>query len=292
MRFTRADFLRFDVDSIRSPGNDTMFERLRSHALDQDSFVGSDEKNIAENIAGLLDVEDWQSWEHYPKLEQLSLEDDDKAVTLMAWLLDTFGWSVCVASSSAKRREEDGSDLDSVLQKVSLDDMAFIFVQVEHNISKWLMICKAVEEQRIEAWKDLNLGDGGLDKIAIEPTMSGDDKKRLALINEWGSEFPAGSGVAGKDGKRRYNAITKLFHSAYYKKDCNIVKRNREKLFERLKQLNKERRQSDGDEGGSSLGSSGKKGNSKQVEQAKDPEMEAIHAEAWDDVEDGVVVPV
>jgi hypothetical protein len=59
-------------------------------------------------------------------------------------------------------------------------------------------------------------------------------------LGECGYEFPNGAGVAGKDGTRRYNAMTEYLYKAYFKNNedsRDSVLRNRNALNQAIKEL-------------------------------------------------------
>ena len=119
---------------------------------------------------------------------------------------------------------------------LGLDDLVFLFVQGQNNILKWNLLYAACGGHS---------GEGGILPRSTRTdekaeTMTQEQKKLMETINMIGYEYKRGCGVSGSDGKRRYASLTKFFHKAYYSKkqdDCALVKKNRDALAQKLKEM-------------------------------------------------------
>ena len=220
------------------------------------------------------ELEQWQDWKNYPDLVQLDSLSDGPGLELLAWLVDTFGDIVTHCKLKERVKDYDPGDL---LSNMSLDDFVFTFVQVQHNINKWTLVYRAWKEQYIAAWKEKDCVEAcDTDKKSLGEESV--DFKRVKKINQIGYEYPTGSGVAGKDGKRRYNSVTKFLYKALYVQDNPLVDENRNALRQALVQLAEHRASqwSDIDEAPAKA----KKSRSDDI--TKDPELDEIHGLAWD----------
>jgi hypothetical protein len=86
---------------------------------------------------------------------------------------------------------------------VTLDDFAFIFTQVQHNIGKWSMTYDAMQSGRIRAQIE-------------ERDYNDEEKTLLELMTERDNEFRNGNGVLKEEGKVRCNSIKKFLNMAFY----------------------------------------------------------------------------
>lgn len=233
-----------------------------------------------------LEVERWEDWKNYPKnLEEWNLhEATSKGTTLLAWLVVTFGDSVASQSNARER----SSCCSNIFETMTLDDLVFLFLQLQHNISKWNLVWKAYKERHIKAWEEVD------DVLGLETDpkkMKGDDesKRRVALINSRGYEFPYGSGVGGRDGRRRYNAIKKFFDDAYYGNDPKSspeVVQNREALIAAILELKNTMEKEDETLGGGTTSDGGGK---KKPSRAVSPppvktDVDRIEERGWNDL--------
>lgn len=270
--YTRYNFLLFDAPTIKSGGNDALHARLKLH---YEQNPDSEPEWESEN---------WNEWKSYPNFSMYSYENltAGDALEFMAWLVHTFAGSV--SCSGAKDDTYEVRFADKGLDFMTTDDLAFIFVQLEHNISMWNMLERAYREKII---------------VNDEKKFTEEEKKVFALIKEHGYEFPkTGSGVSGKFGQRRYIGITKFFHFAYWQKDkatdeyLPSVAANRKALSDRLSELieaDRETAAAAADVPGTATkNSASKKPQAKELPQ--DPILESIWADAWSDVPEIVTV--
>lgn len=278
--FTRIDFLRFDVKSIGSHGSYSLFKRLSPTHPD-----GRNDDGTTSELSK-LEVEKWDHWQQFPNLQEVDSFSDPTGhcLVLLSWLVHTFGLRVYFSrlkDSDKKQGLTKEEREDALLENMTLDDFVFVFVQVQHNINKWNLIYRA--------WK-LNHIAGWVDKQAIEycecdkRLLVEADMKRISNINEWGYEFPAGAGVAGKDGKARYNAMTKFLYKTYYNKSDPVVTDNRKALHHSIQSHATRRRDR---EAAAQLNAPtvppNKKKSYRLQELARDEELDDIQNDAWDD---------
>jgi hypothetical protein len=94
--------------------------------------------------------ESWSDWSTYPLFgaePNPADMNDGPSFQLMVWLLHTFAQTVC---GSGKEGDQYHEKLESSgMDFVTLDDFAFIFTQVRHNIGKWSMTYDAMQSGRI-----------------------------------------------------------------------------------------------------------------------------------------------
>jgi hypothetical protein len=225
--FKRSDFLRFDVPSIGSRGNDTLFQMLNPA-----------ETNKPCNLPGDMEMEFWDQWKQYPNFDEFQDLTTGKALALLAWLCQTFGLRLYYSrlSESDKKSVLKKDKEDNILDHLTLDDFVFLFVQVENNINKWNLMYSAWKRKHIEGWTE----NESLQSCECDKRISKDDLERIKVMNRCGYEFPNGAGVAGKDGTSRYNAMTKYLYKAYFKNhedSGDSVLRNRKALDQAIKEL-------------------------------------------------------
>lgn len=296
------DFLLFDEESILSRGNRALFKRLKEknagaqgiHPADQ--YNGSakhQRQNVIQNTeAGAQaevvtfqeECELWEDWKTFPNFPsftgtivsegpglvypEYNLTSGD-CFNFMVWLVHTFARSVCCSGSTDqryhKRLEDEGLDF------ITVDDLAFLFTQVQHNIGKWNLLHKAFTR-------------GVIRESVEEKEYTEQEKKLVKIIEAKGYEYPNGSGVSGTDGRARYQGMTKLFYYTYFNKVratgkyTDQVNNNRKALLDALMVLRNEEVKAMGPVESSS---SKKPKKSKAKDAIIDPALHAINLEAW-----------
>jgi hypothetical protein len=201
--FKRSDFLCFDVASIQSEGNLQLYQYLDPNSGEPHPFSH-------------LELEVWESWREYPKIPEIKDLTKRKGLELLAWLVHTFGQRLYLSRLTERERKvfwnNPNDNLNNILDLLTLDDLIFIFVQVENNINKWNLMYSAWKAEYIEGWK------------ANELILDCECMNKIKEINKCGYEFPPGHSVA-KECKHWYNEITKYFYDAYFAEDeasfCN-----------------------------------------------------------------------
>ena len=132
--YSRADFLRINTVSVQSDGNNKLFERLK---LLQDANK-SDEK--------------MKDYPHFQEVDLTKKED----LNLLAWVVETFMAFVC---KKPINKEERGRSrtlefYDALFEHMTLDDLVFMFVQVQNNINKWKLVWEAFKRDLVPAWRN------------------------------------------------------------------------------------------------------------------------------------------
>lgn len=223
--YTRADFLRFDLDSVITEGN-FVVANLMTNPSFVHRFEDGREDPASQELWSKLEKKRTEAWTDFPKkmgaevIPQTSLTDKNgHGLQLISWLVKTFGGRVVLSKNSTqKKRKAEGQEQEKIFAQMTVDDLAFIFVQLEHNIDKWNYTHQAFKNEWIAKWKEF-------DKLeecpSDERNLGKEDYRKLQKINEWGYEFKTGEGLAGKFGRKRYNGITKFFGRAYFEKDKN-----------------------------------------------------------------------
>jgi hypothetical protein len=148
--FKRLDFLRFDVRSIGSHGNDTLFQMLNPTKTNKPC-----------NLPGNLEMEFWDQWKQYPNFDKVQDLTKGKALALLAWLCQTFGLRLYYSrlSESNKKSVLKKDNEDNILDYLTLDGFVFLFVQVKNNINKWNLMYSAWKGNTFRAgWKTSALG--------------------------------------------------------------------------------------------------------------------------------------
>lgn len=220
IKFTRRDFLSYDYQndlSIVTKGNNRLFERLKALREAQPN---------ANKFEG--EVAKWSEWKDYPNFERsenmdLTQDKDDLTIHFFAWLLHTFVRCICECCYHSSLRENG-------LRFIKLDEVVFIFLQVQHNIDKWNLLEQAYETNKIPRGKE-------------DRDLNETEKKLMKEIDAKGYEFPNGAGVAGVEGERRRAAITKRLFDLFYdpaEQHRVRVNTNRVALVENLKSLMEE----------------------------------------------------
>ena len=78
-------------------------------------------------------------------------------MAFFAWLLTTFGVRVFFQRLKESEKQSGltgGAEDNGILDKMTIDDIVFVFVQVEHNINKWKLIYEAWKQKHIPTWSD------------------------------------------------------------------------------------------------------------------------------------------
>ena len=228
------DFLRFDTSSaIDSAGNKKVARAICRGipTSDETADDGLPSKLIAEL---LKKTEPESEWRMFPNLlDEYDSPVQGEALDVLAWLLHTFAGKVTSSNKSNNSKSGD------IFETMTVDDMVFMFVQVQHNIGKWNLMYQAFQNCEIDAWVDKK----SIEECDCDKKMSPEDTQRIKDINEYGYEYPTGSGVAGRDGQRRYEDLTIYFHEHFYKHDDPNVQRNRKILTDAHNKLVQESRE-------------------------------------------------
>lgn len=250
--YQRSDFLHIHTSSIMSDGNNGLYKRLKKR---QEATDGTDDPTN-----DTLEDEDWDDWTSYPKeVEEWSLLGKEGS-SLIAWVIYTFVCAVTLSKTKCTKLRT--GDIADVFNTMGLDDLVFMFVQAQHNIGRWNLAWKAYKQGMVPLWKNkASIMDCECDLRKMKKMKPPCDEKSLelvAIINARGYEYPSGSGVGGKDGRNRYNALTKYFDDAYYGIDPDhnaSVQENRRVLLEALEKLREDFE--DDDSSGDDTGSNG-----------------------------------
>lgn len=204
VKYTRIDFLRFDVASIASKGNRLLHDRLAK--LNANQRVDGD------------GVEKWSDWKQYPGLTPTKMESEE-GIEMIAWLIHSFGPLVCYDTNP---RDKYLSAMENKsLDWITADDFAFVFCQVQNSINRWHRLWKLISENKDMAPKDL--------------------KKEEANVE--GAEYSAGTGISNAAAQTRYVRIMKLFQQTF-KAGGDDSMNNKTKLLDALTSLAKEEKES------------------------------------------------
>ena len=171
---------------------------------------------------------------------------------------------------------------------MTVDNLAFIFVQLEHNFDKWNCTHQAFKNEWFAKWKEFEKLE---ECPSDERKLDTEDYQKLQKINEWGHKFKTGEGLAGKFGRKRCNDITKFFGKAHFEKDKTTkellphVEPNRCALQEEIEaHFSKERlRNNRAGDGDSSQQPAGKKAKVSLEAPSTDDALEDFHADAFDE---------
>lgn len=235
--YSRADFLRYNVMSIQSEGNKRLFRTTKK--LNEQN--GEEGQSSPEDQ--LLAVETWAKLEDYPHLVEANL-DDQADLELLAWLVETFMSFVCGKQSSVMKKDRTRvrtvEFYDHLFDHMTLDDLVFMFIQVQNNINKWRMVWKAFQDKMVPAWRNHHEPeDCECNKKSLMGKEGYDRSLQLVNhINEKGYEYPQGSGIAGKDGRRRYKHLKEYFSDLFFDlhhADRDNVQANRNALIDAVK---------------------------------------------------------
>ena len=230
---TRMDFLHISVDdSIITPGN----LALKKHLMVAEGGV----------IEDWMRIENKEEWSRFPELEAVKDFTQGRGVRLLACLVYLFAptllnynrkkWSSYTSECETKDKN---ADVGLMLDMLTLNDLVFIFMQLQNNSNRWLLLHKAWKMKKgPEAWKDKT-------KYNHCKTMKGltlkTDKERLSLIEKLGTEFPKGSSVlSGKEGKHRHEAVERCLYLNYYKRGDEACLKNREALKQAIREFDEE----------------------------------------------------
>ena len=217
--FTRRDFVRFDTSSAKSQGNYDLVNHLKKLA----------KKELGEEWANAPELEKWEEWKAFPEFPDVvntGYIKEGRALKLLAWLVVWFG---DIVAHSKLKEQVKTYDSENVFGNMTLDDLVFAFVQVQHNIDYWTLAYRAYENKNfIQAWKDKSCAE---DCESERKSVGDHDYKKILLLRKIGNEYPQGSGVSGTDGIKRYQSMTVLFYRAYYKQgDGPLVPDNHKAL--------------------------------------------------------------
>lgn len=226
--YCRWDFLQFEPHSIHSEGNKNLFNRLRGASLNRSNHEQTNEEPV--------EVEEWEKWKNYPNFTPIDKTalTNGKPLKMMAWLIHTFAPNVSYQQGPTNENYTTSvvkHGVDFLGKCLGLDDLVFIFVQVQHNIDKWILLHQLLAK-KLDATA-IPLGKKNEDD---ESSLSAHEKKDIATR---GYEYPHGAGISGKEAQKRYVSLTKFFHHSYFntKGDPEAVKAvnaNRQALVDEL----------------------------------------------------------
>ena len=221
--YTRYHFLQFDVPSIQCKGNEALYQRLRMNSQNQEALDAE-----VEEWTGA-----WSEYPHFPEIGKDTFHDENgHTLSFIAWLIHTFSGPVCMATFKRRRMSYPDMVESTGIEFLSLDDLVFIFVQVEHNINMWILLFDELKKRVPSTGTHLTVFE--LAKQKQKDVIGGDTDKS---IKELGYEFTKGSMVSGVEGQKRYRAMTKYFYEIYYNFTDDRVNANRNALANKLKEL-------------------------------------------------------
>ena len=198
--YTRKDFLLFDVTS---KGQNTDIVESFARETDED------------HIENRVSWRDFDQWTGYDNLQE------GPGLKLLAWVIFHFGPSVVVKQRLPVTDRWAGTPIGKWL---TTDDIAFLLVTLENNINKWIRSGKLLSKKRQLA---LAAGAEDVSKVTLL-------KKEVQILK--GAKFPSGSGISGREGQARFNAI-KLFIQRNYFLGNEETQRNNDTLHEELQAL-------------------------------------------------------
>ena len=194
-------------------------------------------------------IDDPEEWRQFPENLQSQAQDrDDLDLTkglgleLMGWLVDMFGKTVLsdrrtyetYALECDKARKD--RDWGTLVDLLTLDNLAFIFLQVQNCINKWLWFHKAWKLKKgPPAWREKPFKD--IQKCETTKELNKEEKKEVQKIEELGYEYKSGSGVSGEEGKQRMGAVIKFLHRAYYDPNNGKMEENKKALKREVQKL-------------------------------------------------------
>jgi hypothetical protein len=306
--FGRHNFLRFGVSTVASEGSLKLFARQTQQKCPE--FANRKDTppvDAAKLFSFETEAEGWEdeTWKGFPKFEEIDNVRAGPGLELLSWLVYTFGPRLAyyTRKESGKKRKVDrmlrgtsGAGLAYVLDddeedngigSLTVDDFAFIFVQAQHNIHKWNLVYRSFKSGYIEGWEQYD----SVEKCDLPKSdLSGEDAKRVWLLNEWGYEYPKGAGVSGKEGQLRYAAITKFFHEKYYNRGDEEVEENRKILDKAVKELAAQMQEEATMEESRTCSSRGVA--RRRGETPRDSMLDSIQNSMWGDEDFGVLVHV
>ena len=208
--YTRRDFLLFDVAS-KGDNRDILnfFEPERIPNVPEASQPKKEDVEDPEKWSGYND------WKDYPTLAE------GRGLEVMAWTI--FNFAPCVVHKS--RLPTTDKWAGTPLKKwLTMDDIAFLLITLENCINKWIRLYQKLKEKKEQA---LQVGVADVSRVFLP-------KEELAAIP--GTKFPSGSGVSGRVGQERFNAL-KLYIQRNYYDDSPIAQGNCDALAKVLENL-------------------------------------------------------
>lgn len=266
--FRRHDFLLFATKSIHSNGNQRLFQRLKNAELrGQDTAAVEDE------------VEEWEKWMTFPNFEQIDSVSEGHGLKMVAWLIHTFGPAVTYQQGSATGESFPASirrhGTNFLGEFLGLDDLVFIFMQVQHNIDKWIFLHRLLVKKQNNGTNVVAFGKRTED---VENLLTPEERKP---IETKGYEFPHGAGISGKEAQKRYVEMTKFFHQHYFdlqgQDNKEFVEANRQALVDAItKQIEADEAKEQQKRSRSDATDSSSSKKRKLREQSSDPHYEQI----------------
>ena len=240
--YTRADFLRFNA---------------ATKGDNKDVFEGFDaSSDFQESVETKERWADFANWTDHPTLAE------GEGLELIGWSLFHFAPCVVHKNRLPPTSKWAVTPLD---QWLTIDDIAFILLTLENCINKWIRLYNQLLKKRREAVED------GKNPASVCLTK----KEEMAATR--GAKFPAGSGVSGIQGQKRFNGL-KLWIKRNYYDDTTLAKQNSEALKAQLDALvveEEERRMGD-----SERSKSTRRQEAAAVE-VRDPELDDLHDLEW-----------
>lgn len=263
-KYTRLNFLRIELGSIRSQGN----VQLRNDLLENQATPVPDE------------VEEWEKWSRFPNLEPYSnFCEGGEALDFLAWVIHNFAPYVCISQGEQNMSAREWyryqvMETESPLDWINSDDFAFTFLSVQSNINKWHRLHRLLVELR---QKEGNQSIADVPNATIRQTV--------------GAEFKKGASMGSAEGLVRYRALTKFFnsnfcfHNGQSQNDKDTVTQNQTALIAKLKrmaqdEIDKIREEADGEEQQEPTKKKARK-ESAIPQTACDPEYEDINDSQW-----------
>ena len=210
-------------------------------------------KNIQHTFEDWMKLGDREQWQKFPKLDPVTdfTDPEGPGLKLMTWLLYFFApellslghkWDNYLDKCSSRNIL---ADYGNLLELLTLDDMTYIFIQLQNNINKWQLIHRAWKKglgpqawENKKQFKQLDVG---------KKHLSDEDAKFMDTLDLFGAEYPGGSGVSGSAGMPRYAVMKRFFWMNYYKREdggggfAAQTMKNRDALKKQLVALREER---------------------------------------------------
>lgn len=196
--------------------------------------------------------EDWAKFPH--NLYDVPSITEGPGLELMGWLVFLFGpsilsvgkvWKAVLSEASA---QDCLPDFGMLVDKLTADDMAFIFLQIETNINKWLLQYKAWKTNKgLQSWKTVKKWkklDVNMKRLKKEEDRT--DANMAEAMEYFGCEFFSGAGFSKTDaGQQRYYAVKKLIKNSFYSSENGStytaeVEKARENLRNEVRRLRQE----------------------------------------------------
>lgn len=198
-RYKRSDLLRFAVES-----------------------KGCNKDIIRSIQAGHEKIEDPSVWENFDNwVDHEATLADGAGLELITWLVYHFSPAVVMHDRLKPAMKEWGTV--SLGSWLTIDDLAFIVLTLEHSINKWIGLHALLQKKKQAAEEQ------GQDPDAVDELS----KEEVKIVP--GNKFRPGSGVSGLEGQARFKALKLYFHKNYYSGSAE-ARKNEEALKNSLVQ--------------------------------------------------------